>query len=128
MKSGGTGNLGMKAENPVVAKSKAFAVAIVRAYQRLRSEKREFVLSKQLVRSGTSIGANIHEATRGQSRADFSAKMSIALKEAQETDYWLGLLHETDYLDAATFTALHAMNDELLRLLTSICKTAAARP
>ena len=120
-------NQGMKAENPVVAKSKAFAVAIVRAYQKLRSEKREFVLSQQLVRSGTSIGANIHEATRGQSRADFSAKMSIALKEAQETDYWLDLLHETDYLDTPTFAALHAMNDELLRLLTAICKTSAAR-
>ena len=115
-------------DNPVVAKSKAFAVAVVRAYQRLRREQSEFVLSKQLVRSGTSIGANVHEATRAQSRADFISKMSIALKEAQETDYWLDLLHETGYLDAPAFAALHAMNDELLRLLTSICKTTASRP
>lgn len=116
-----------KDSNLVLAKSKAFAVAVVRTYQRLRSEKGEFVLSKQLLRSGTSIGANVHEATRGQSRADFTAKMSIALKEAQETDYWLDLLHETDYIPSDSFANLHAMNDELLRLLTSICKTSASR-
>ena len=116
-----------KGSNLIVAKSKAFAVAVVRAYQRLRSEKGEFVLSKQLLRSGTGIGANIHEATRGQSLADFTAKMSIALKEAQETDYWLDLLHETDYIPSDSFAKLHAMNDELLRLLTSICKTSASR-
>jgi len=115
-----------KRDNPVAAKSKAFAVAVVRACQRIRAEKGEYVLSKQFIRSGTSIGANVHEATRAQSRADFTAKMSIALKEAQETDYWIDLLHETNYLDDDAFDSLRAMNDELLRLLTAICKTASS--
>ncbi|MBR6021048.1 MAG: four helix bundle protein [Kiritimatiellae bacterium] len=118
----------MKTDNPIVEKSKAFAVATVRACQRLRSEKGEYVLSKQLIRCGTSIGANVHEAIRAQSRPDFLAKMAIALKESQETEYWLDLLHETDYLATPDFAALQAMNAELLRLLTAICKTTSSRP
>ena len=114
----------VRTENPVAEKSRAFAVRVVRLYQRLAAEKREYVLSKQFLRSGTSIGANVHEALRAQSRADFASKMGIALKEAQETDYWLDLLHETDYIDAESFSSLRTQNDELLRLLTSICKTA----
>lgn len=116
----------MKTENPVAEKSKAFAVEAIRTYQRIVAEKHEFVLARQFLRSGTSIGANVHEAIRAQSRADFAAKMAIALKESQETDYWLDLLHETDYLDDASFASLHGRNGELLRLLTSICKTATA--
>ena len=118
----------MKTDNPIVAKSKAFAVATVRACQRLRAEKGEYVLSKQLVRCGTSIGANVHEAIRAQSRPDFLSKMAIALKESQETEYWLDLLHETDYLAAPDFASLQTMNAELLRLLTAICKTTSSRP
>ncbi|MBP5787809.1 MAG: four helix bundle protein [Kiritimatiellae bacterium] len=118
----------MKTDNPIAAKSKAFAVAAVRACQRIRAEKSEYVLSKQFVRSATSIGANVHEALRAQSRPDFLAKMSIALKEAQETEYWLDLLHETDYLAPPAFASLQAMNAELLRLLMSICKTTSSSP
>ena len=90
--------LNMKSDNAVVDKSKAFAIRIVKMYRYLREEKREFVLSTQVLRSGTSIGANVKEAIRGQSTADFIAKMNIALKEASEAEYWLELLKETDYL------------------------------
>ena len=80
------------ADNVILNKSKIFAVNIVRMYQRLCSEKKEFVMSKQVLRSGTSIGANVREAVRGYSQSDFYAKMGIALKEASETEYWLELL------------------------------------
>ena len=110
--------------NPIAEKSKRFAVDFVRMYKHLLAKPKEFVLSKQFVRSGTSIGANIHEAIRAQSKADFLAKMSIALKEAQETDYWLDILHETGYVSQRDFNHLHTGLDELLRLLTSICKTS----
>ena len=113
--------------NPIAEKSKRFAVDCVRMYKHLLDKPKEYVLSKQFVRSGTSIGANVHEAIRAQSKADFSAKMSIALKEAQETDYWLDILHETGYVSQRDFNHLHSGLDELLRLLTSICKTALAR-
>ena len=112
--------------NPIAEKSKRFAVDCVRMYKHLLAKPKEHVLSKQFVRSGTSIGANVHEAIRAQSKADFSAKMSIALKEAQETDYWLDILHETGYVSQRDFNHLHSGLDELLRLLTSICKTALA--
>ncbi len=117
---------GVKADNPIAEKSRAFAVRAIRLYQRIAAEKREYVLSRQFLKSGTSIGANVHEAIRAQSRADFASKMGIALKESQETDYWLDLLHETDYIGDDAFTDLRARNNELLRLLTSICKTANA--
>lgn len=117
----------MKSENIITEKSKAFAVRIVRLYQYLCSEKREFVLSKQLLRSGTSIGANVKEAIRGQSKADFICKMSIALKEASETEYWLELLHETDFLDKKQFDSIYANNQELLKILTSIIKSSKER-
>lgn len=84
----------MKADNVVQAKSYAFAVRIVRLYQYLTGERREYVLSRQVLRCGTSIGANIEEAIGGQSRADFIAKLAIAYKEARETSYWLRLLRE----------------------------------
>ena len=116
----------MKTDNPIVDKSKAFAIAAVKLYKRLCDERHEYVLSKQFVRAGTSIGANVHEAVRAQSHSDFIAKMSIALKETQETEYWLDLLHETDYVEDAAYQSLQPRVDELLRLLTSICKTANA--
>ncbi len=117
----------VKRENTIVDKSKGFAVRIVKLYQYLCAEKREFVLSKQLLRSGTSIGANVKEAIRGQSKADFISQMSIALKEASETEYWLELLHETDFLDKKQFESIYADNQELLKILTSIVKASNER-
>jgi four helix bundle protein len=104
-------------------KSKKFAIRIVRLYQFLRKEKREYVISKQLLRSGTSIGANLAEAVYAISRADFLAKITIALKEASETLYWLDLLHETGYLNENQFTSLKKDADELRKLLASSAKT-----
>jgi len=104
-------------------KSKAFALRIIKLYQFLTEIKHEFVMSKQLLRSGTSIGANAREAERGQSKADFYAKFNIALKEADETAYWLELLHESNYLDETQFKSIYADCDELIRLLVSITKT-----
>lgn len=110
--------------NTSAEKSFEFAVRIVNLYKYLVSQKHEYVLSKQLLRSGTSIGANISEAQRGQSKADFIAKMSIALKEANETYYWLRLLHRTDYLTKTQFASLEKDILELIRLLMAICKTS----
>ena len=108
--------------NAVVEKSFAFAIRVVNLCKYLRDQKKEFVLSKQLLRSGTSIGANVAEAQRGQSKADFVAKMSIALKEANETQYWLRLLLHTDYLAEKEFESIHKDLTEVLRILTTICK------
>ena len=113
----------MKSENLIVDKSKAFAVRIVNLYKYLCSEKKEYVLSKQLLRSGTSIGANVKEAIRGQSREDFVHKLSISLKEASESEYWLELLHETDYITQAQFESIIADCRELIRVLSSMIKT-----
>ena len=110
-------------ENVVLEKSKAFAIRIIRLYQFLGDSKREFVLSKQLLRSGTSIGANIREAVQGFSRNDFLYKMNLALKESSETFYWLELLYETDYLSSAQYESIYADAQELLKLLTAIIKT-----
>ena len=109
--------------NVIVDKSKAFALRIIKAYQYLVGEKKEFVLSKQMLRSGTSIGANVKEAIRGQSKADFYAKMNIALKEASETEYWLELLHESGYLEKSAFETIYADCQEVVRILVSITKT-----
>lgn len=108
----------------VKEKSKRFAVRVVRLYQHLCENKREFVLSKQLLRSGTSIGANVREAGRAQSKKDFISKMNIALKEAAESEYWIELLHETDYLSKAEFDSIAENCGELNRLLISIVKTS----
>jgi four helix bundle protein len=110
-------------ENAVLNKSKGFAIRIIRLYQYLKDEKKEFVLSKQLLRSGTSIGANCREAYRAQSPADFTAKLGIALKEAEESAYWLELLAETDYLSTEQFRSIYADSEELIKLLVSIIKT-----
>ena len=110
-------------------KSKNFALRIIKLYKYLTisAENKEYVLSKQVLRSGTSIGANIKEALRGQSRPDFRAKMSIALKEASETEYWLELLHDTDYLTDDQFVSIYQDNLELKKLLSSITYTTSQK-
>ena len=113
----------MKTDNPIVIKSKAFALRIIRLYKYLQKEKNEYVLSKQLLRSGTSIGANVKEAVRGQSKADFYAKLNISLKEASETEYWLELLHESDYIEDNAFESIYTDCQELIKLLVAITKT-----
>ena len=107
-------------------KARAFAVRIVRMYQWLCNEKKEFVISKQCLRSGTSIGANLSEGLNGQSRADFVAKMHIALKEACETKYWLEILSETKYLEPKVYESLNEDCVELIKLLTSSIKSTKA--
>ena len=109
-------------ENPVVNKSKAFALRIIRMYRYLVTKKHETVLSKQVLRSGTSIGANIREAHRGQSDPDFYTKINISLKEADETAYWLELLYEGGYLEKEYFDSIYNDCEELIRLLVSILK------
>ena len=110
-------------ESTIYAKSEAFALRIIKLYNYLCKEHKEFVLSKQLLRSGTSIGANCREAYRAQSPADFTAKLGIALKEAEESAYWLELLAETNYLTKDQFDSIYADNEELIKLLVSIIKT-----
>lgn len=116
----------MKENNLLAEKSLDFGVRCVNCYKHLSSAKKEFVMSKQLYRSGTSIGANIHEALQAQSRADFISKLSIALKEASETSYWLTLLVRTEYITPNIYDSLIADCDELSRLLTAIIKSARA--
>ena len=110
-------------ENIIVTKSKAFAIRIIKLSKWLNDNKKEYVLSKQVLKSGTSIGANIKEAIRGQSKADFYAKMNIALKEASETEYWLEILNETDYIDKTLFESIYSDCTELIKILISITKT-----
>jgi four helix bundle protein len=119
----------MKGENVVLDKSFKFPVRVVRLYQHLCKEKKEYVLSKQLLRSGTSIGANINEAQAAQSKKDFIAKLSIASKEAREAQYWPQLLCETGYLDTSEKYVQTMLDEslELVKLLTSIIKTTQAK-
>jgi len=112
-----------KEDNVIEKKSKALALRIIKLYQWLEETKHEYVLSKQVLRSGTSIGANVKEGVRAQSTPDFIAKLSIALKEAEETEYWLELLHESGYIEEQSFTSIYEDNKELLRILISIIKT-----
>ena len=98
----------------------------MKLYRFLSEEKREFVLSKQLLRSGTAIGALVSEAEQAESKPDFIHKMAIALKEANESNYWIELLHQSDYLDKKGHLSIHADLTELLKLLTSIIKTSKA--
>ncbi len=107
-------------ENIIQQKSFAFAIRVVNAYKYLTEQKKEFVLSKQLLRSGTSIGANVEEAIGGQSKKDFIAKISISYKEARETKYWLNLLTATDYLDEKLSKSLIDDAEELSKILSSI--------
>ena len=109
--------------NVIATKSKSFAIRCIRLRKYLCENKNEYELSKQLLRSGTSIGVNVKEALRGQSRPDFGAKMNIALKEASESEYWIELLQETDYLNNEQGESLIEDCRELIRLLTSIVKS-----
>ena len=113
----------MKDDNVVKEKSFDFSVRVVNLYKHLTANKQEYVLSKQLLRSGTSIGANICEAEQAQSTSDFISKMSISLKESCETDYWLRLLHRTAYLNDAEYTSIIADCRDLTKILTSIIKS-----
>ena len=110
-------------DNRLTDKSYAFAVRVVRLYRYLCDEKREYVLSKQVLRSGTSIGANVAEANGAISNSDFSAKMSIAYKEALETRYWLDLLKDTEYLEARGYGELVTEVDGLAAMLFSVLKS-----
>ena len=111
-------------DNVIETKSFDFAVRIVNLYKYLTNEKKEFVLSKQLLRSGTSIGANVAEAQRAQTKPDFHSKMSVAVKEAGETQYWIKLLYRTEYLTDKEFESLNADINEIITLLIAICKNS----
>ena len=113
-------------DNIILDKSFEFAIRVVKLYKYLCDDKKEYVLSKQLLRAGTSIGVNINEAQAGQSKADFIAKMAIASKEARESKYWIDLLIKTDYLDINENHVKSLLNDieEIIKLLTSIVKTS----
>ena len=113
----------MKSNNVIQEKSYAFALRIVKLYRYLCDEKKEFILSKQIMRSGTSIGANIEEAIGGQSDRDFLSKLSIAYKEARETHYWLRLLRDSNILEIEHTDSIIIDCDELLKLSGSIIKT-----
>ena len=113
----------MKDENIVKEKSFEFSVRIVNLYKHLTANKQEYVLSKQLLRSGTSIGANICEAEQAQSPSDFISKLSISLKESCESDYWLRLLHRTKYLNDKEFSSMITDCRDLTKLLTSSIKS-----
>ena len=114
----------MGQDNTIVVKSKAFAVRIIRLYQFLQNEKKEYTLFKLLLISGTSIGANIKEAIRGFSKKDFRFKLGIALKEASETEYWLELLYETEYISEKQFLSTNDDCIELIKILTAILNSS----
>lgn len=111
-------------ENTVKYKSYSFALRIIKVYKFLNTEQREFVLSKQLLRSGTAIGALIREAEHAESKADFIHKMNISLKEANETEYWLMLLHDSGYFDEKSYMSILIECQELIKMLISIIKTS----
>ncbi len=110
--------------NAIKDKSFAFAVRVVKAYKFLAAQKNEYVMSKQLLRSGTAVGALYREAEQGESKKDFIHKMAIAQKECNETLYWLELLSATDYLEKEAFESLYADAQELIKLITSIIKSS----
>jgi len=110
-------------ENIVKDKSFAFALRVVNLAKFLETKKREFVLSRQVLRSGMAIGALVREAEHAESKADFIHKMSIALKETTETEYWLELLYNGEYMGEQSFTSIHSDNDELIKLLVTIVKS-----
>lgn len=110
-------------DNLIQRKTYDFALKIIKVYKNLNDEKKEFILSKQLIRSGTSIGANIEEAIGGQSEKDFISKLSIAYKEARETKYWIKLLYDSKYIESVVFEDLINDIDVILRVIGSIQKT-----
>ena len=113
----------MTHDNILVDKSIDFAIRMSNCYKYLLKERQEDIMSKQMFRSGTSIGANIHEGIQGQSKADFVSKLAIALKEASETSYWLIILHKADYLDTKLYESLKKDLDEIIRILIASIKT-----
>ena len=110
----------MKKENVIREKSFKFAVRAINLYKILSYERKEFILSKQLLRSGTSIGANVREALNAESNADFVHKLAVAQKECDETCYWLELLHETKFINESEFNSVHSDASELLKIIRSI--------
>ena len=114
----------MKKDNVIREKSYVFALRMIKAYKFLTTEQREFILSKQMLRSGTAVGALIREAEFAQSPPDFIHKLSIALKEANETEYWILLLKDSDYISETSFHSIHTDCVELIKLLTSIINTS----
>ncbi|MDD3962629.1 MAG: four helix bundle protein [Bacteroidales bacterium] len=110
-------------ENVVKNKSFDFALRVVKMYQFLCEQKKEFALSKQLLRSGTAVGALVREAEQAESPADFIHKMAIALKEANETEYWIELLFQANYIDEPSYNSIKTDSTEILKLLISIIKT-----
>jgi len=113
----------MRADNQILTDSKAFALRIINLYRFLKEEKQVYVLSKQVLRSGTGIGANVRESVNAQSRMDFINKLNIALKEANETEYWLELLHESDIINDKQFDSIYNDCGKLVATLTKIIKT-----
>ena len=112
-----------KKENKILIDSKTFAIRIIKLYKYLINDKQEYILSKQILRSGTSIGANVRESINAQSTMDFINKLNIALKEANETEYWLELLHETDYLSEDQFYSMYNDCGKIVATLTNIIVT-----
>ena len=114
----------MRDNNQILIITKAFALRIIRLYMYLKDERKEHVMSKQLLRCGTSIGANSRESVNAQSKADFVNKMNIALKEADETQYWLELLHESGFLTEEQFQSIYDDSSRIVGTLTKIIKTS----
>ena len=114
----------MNEQNVILEKSMEFAIRIVNLYKYLSNSKKETVMSKQLLSSWTSVGANIREAKYGQSKADFISKMSVSLKDAAETGYWLELLYRTEYLTEEEYESMRKNYEEIIKLLTSIVKNS----
>ena len=114
-------------DNLIENKSFDFAIRIVNLCKFLTTEKKEYALSKQILKSGTSIGANVSESQYAQSEADFLSKNKIALKEANETEYWLKLLYRTEYIDSVQYNSMYNDLNEIIKILTSICKTLDVR-
>lgn len=113
----------MKTDNVIIDKSKAFALRIMKLYKFLTDEYRISPVANQILKSGTSIGANVKEAVRAQSKADFYSKINIALKECSETEYWIELLYESGYLSEEQFESIYSDCKEVLKILISISKT-----
>ena len=113
----------MKSDNIIADKSKIFALRIIKLYKYLNENHKISPVANQILKSGTSIGANVKEALRAQSKADFYSKMNIALKECSETEYWLELLHESGYITNEQFESIYSDCKEILKILMSITKT-----
>lgn len=119
--------IGKKEQSIIYSKSHSFAIKAIKEYRFLVEAKKEYVLSKQLLKSATSIGANVNEAISSESKKDFVHKLSISLKEARETKYWLSLLHQSDFISSDSFKTLNSECSELIKILSSIILTTKQR-